>query len=685
MDKKLDIKWGIIGLVIFVVLLGYLNFLLKEDYISFPSSFPLLFKPLPSQSPVVPGLKTIAKFSSEQDFKEYLQKIGEEREISFDMGVKFGIGFGPRMTPMVEIMEQKMMEQEVGVKKDTAMPERVSETTVQVVGIDEPDIVKTDGREIYFSRNYQWGFREKCIGSRCISPFIEKSETTIIKAFPPTDLNIDNKIDKAGELLLNKNILVIFSGQEIFGYDVSDPKSPEKKWNLKLEDNNFVVTSRLYQNKIYLVSKSFINEQRPCPIFPLTIKGVSLEIKCQDIYHPIIPVPVDSAFIVMILDPTEGKIEKTVSFVGSSGDSVVYMSEKGIYITYSYHESIIKFFSGFLKENQDIFPKWLNEKIEKLEKYDLSQDTKLLELQFLFERYKNSLNNDERIRTGNEIDNRMSDYHKKHNRELEKTGIIKIGLEEFKIIAAGEAPGYPLNQFALDEYRENLRIATTIGERWVGIFMNGISGLQGSIQESVNDVYVLDSDLKILGSVKDMGKGEKIYSARFIEDKGYLVTFRQTDPFYVLDLLNPQNPQLKGELKIPGYSSYLHPITKDKILGIGKENWQVKISLFDVSNSANPLEVDKYILDEEWSEALSNHHAFLLDVKHQIFFLPGSKGGYIFSCKNDKLNLIKTIEQSWVKRAIYLDDYLYIISDDIITVFNELNWEKVKEIDLLYD
>ena len=86
-----------------------------------------------------------------------------------------------------------------------------------------------------------------------------------------------------------------------------------------------------------------------------------------------------------------------------------------------------------------------------------------------------------------------------------------------------------------------------------------------------------------------MGKDERIYSARFIGDKGYLVTFKQVDPFYVLDLSNPKKPEIKGELKIPGYSSYLHPISDDLILGIGKEGSVVKVSLFDVSDPTNPF------------------------------------------------------------------------------------------------
>jgi len=135
-------------------------------------------------------------------------------------------------------------------------------------------------------------------------------------------------------------------------------------------------------------------------------------------------------------------------------------------------------------------------------------------------------------------------------------------------------------------------------------------------------------------------------------------------------------------LKIPGYSSYLHPITKDKILGVGKEESNVKISLFDVFNPENPKEIDKYILKEYWSDILNTHHAFLLDSKHQIFFLPGGQGGYIFSYKDNKLELKRAVSDILAKRAVYINDYFYIIGENKIVVLNELTWDKVKELEL---
>ena len=647
-------------LILFLVFVFAFSFAIIKCALVPPITLPP-FKP----STTPERTEGIKKFASEEDFKTYLEES--------QLGYLAGMGIGAARMPLVGEELPVPTPLEMPLEAKGAIPERVSETTVQVLGIDEPDIVKTSGSEIYFSQSpyiYPIFWRE--FEERIIPP-PKTGETKIIGAFPPEDLKINSKINERGDLLLAKDILVIFTEDKILGYEISNPQSPKKKWEVKLENNNFLVGARLYQDKIYLVTKTQIDTDHPCPIKPLSIEGRPLEIKCVDIYHPVVSVPVDVTYTAMILIPDSGKIEKTVSFVGSSEQSVIYMSKGAIYITYSYFESVIKFFTNFLKEKgKDLVPSWLIEKLEKLESYEISDAAKYTEFTILLQRYYNSLSNDERLRIENEMENRMSDYFKEHKRDLEKTGIIKIGLDKFEISATGNIPGRPLNQFSLDEYNGNLRVATTVGEGFWGF---------GGQRESANDVYVLDGNLNVLGSVQDLGLTERIYSARFIEDKGFLVTFRQIDPFYVLDLSNPKKPELKGQLKIPGYSSYLHSITKDKILGIGKEESNVKISLFDVADPGNPKEIDKYILKEYWSDILNTHHAFLLDSKHQIFFLPGGQGGYIFSYKGGKLELKRAVSEISAKRAVYINDYLCIVGENKIVVLNELDWEKVNELE----
>jgi len=609
----------------------------------------------------------IKKFSSDQEFIAYL----EENNQSYGYGGAGGMALKATSstTPIARApSDLEASEQTV---------ERISETNVQVLGIDEPDIVKTNGKEIYFSQSsgyrYLMGGPFRISYPEIMPPYYQQT-TKIIKALPITDLSVLEKIDKAGDLILSGNNLAIFSGDKIYGYDISDPKSPKSKWTADL--NGYIAASRLYNGKIYLVTANSAGGDVPCPIKPMAINGKSVEIKCSDIYYPGPGVSADSVFTIMILNPIDGKVENKVSFVGSSGSSVAYMSDKNIFITYSYPGNLVNFVYNFLKEDcKDIVSAGLTEKLGKLIGYDISDMAKTTELQVLLDRYFNSLDRDEQLKVQNEITNRMNDYHKEHKRDLEKTGIMKIGLDDFNISAVGQVPGYLLNQFSLDEYQGNLRVATTVGGNFWGF------GIVGGGGETANDVYILDSNLNAVGSIKDLGAEEKIYSARFVGNRGYLVTFKQIDPFFVLDLSNPKNPKASGQLKIPGYSSYLHPISENIILGVGKEDSQVKLSLFDVSSPENPIEVSKYTLNEYWSDVLNTHHAFLLDKNHQIFFLPGSSGGYVFGYEENKLSLEKAISGINAQRAIYINNYLYIIGSDKIVVLDETNWQKAGSLD----
>jgi inhibitor of cysteine peptidase len=610
----------------------------------------------------------IKKFKSEEEFKEYLSKAGSDSQYAM---------YGSGMRNMAVMEDSIMMKAETLAVPSMDMDgasggqsaERVSDTNTQVLSIDEPDIVKTDGEDIYYAQNNY--YRYKSFGM----PHNQNAEIKVIKAFPPAELEEIAEIDKSGDLFLHENTLVVFSGKSIYGYDVSDSQNPEEKWELELGDNNHLIESRLYNGDIYLVTRNYINTYSPCPITPFRIGEEEIEIRCADIYYPTIPVETDSTFITLKIDAQSGEIKDKTSFIGSANSSVTYMSESAIYVTYFYNKDNLEFFSNFLSQKcSDLVPESLINSLKTLSSYNISNQAKMTEMQVLLEKFYTGLDNDERLRIENEFSNRMDGYHKEHIRELEKTGIVKINLDDFKVDANGEVPGYPLNQFALDEYEGNLRMATTVGERTGGFYFIGRG-------ESLNDVYVLDKKLKIKGSVLNLGETERVYSVRFVGEMAYVVTFRQTDPFYVLDLSNPSQPELKGELKIPGYSSYLHPVSKDTILGVGKEGSKVKLSLFDVSDPTDPQEVSKYMLDEYWSEAVNNHHAFLLDKKHGVFFIPGGKGAYIFSYDNNELTLTKALSKTGIKRALYLDDYLYIIGQSEISVLNENDWTEVNKLE----
>jgi len=610
---------------------------------------------------VLPADTEVVPFHSESEFRAYIESSRASSAGSYYGG--FGaLGISRSFTEALDGIAAPMAsdaEKSGGAGEGAS---RVSETNVQVAGIDEPDILKTDGRNIYFSPEGGYGYYRYWGYSNV--------GTRIIKAFPPADMAAVSNVTMGGNLLLHDGKLVVFGYDTLTGYDVSDPADPAESWRMEL--NGSVVAARLYGGKIYLVTSQYINEYRPCPIVPLTKDGSApVVISCTRIYHPPEPTDADVTYNVMVIDPADGSTENAVSFLGSSSYSTVYMSGNAIYITNQYQGDYFEILAGFLYERcADLLPAEVFQKIDRLKGYDISAQSKLTELQMILSKYQSSLDEDESLRVQTEMSNRMVNYTADHKRDFTRTGITKVGLD-MEVKASGSVPGVPLNQFSLDESGGNLRVAVTVGG-W-GWWSSG---------ETAADVYVLDASLDAIGSVLDLGKTERIYSVRFIGDKAYVVTFRQTDPFYVLDMSDPANPVVKGELKIPGFSSYLHPIDDSTILGVGREGSQVKLSLFDVSDPESPVEKDKYMLNEYWTDVTSTHHAFLMDAAHEVFFLPAGSSGYVLSYAGGSLELKKAVADISATRALYLDDYLYIAGDYKIVVLDEATWEKVKELEL---
>ncbi|MDQ3431261.1 MAG: beta-propeller domain-containing protein, partial [Actinomycetota bacterium] len=174
-------------------------------------------------------------------------------------------------------------------------------------------------------------------------------------------------------------------------------------------------------------------------------------------------------------------------------------------------------------------------------------------------------------------------------------------------VASGRVRGHLLNQFSMSEHSDRLRVATTDGAPWS----------DGGSQSFVTVLEARDGRLARVGHVGGLGRGERIYSVRFLGDLGYVVTFRETDPLYTIDFSDPTAPRVAGELKIRGYSSYLHPVGDDLLLGVGQDatvrgrTLGTQLSLFDVSDPAAPARVAQTKLPGGHSEAEYDHRAFL--------------------------------------------------------------------------
>ncbi len=560
--------------------------------------------------------------------------------------------------------------------------DRVSETTVQVAGIDEPDIVKTDGTNIYISKEGMYYGRPVpmmggAVEDRMMMPpqWEDTSKTIVVEAFPPEELAEIGEIKEKGEMLLVKDadMLIILAQPEIVAYDISRPASPVKKWSMALADNTSLISARLSGDTVYLVTQTWLDRSRPCPYIPIVRGGVNVSIACGDIWVPMQIEPVQHAFTVLSINPKTGTENRSVSFAADGSATTVAVFENNLYLA---TKSYTARYDVMIDITVDASSRYLSEgsrtKIRTIQGYDISLPGKLSEITRVIESDLAALSENERLAAETDMQNVMEKEFNKRMRELDRTRLARVALPSLTIAATGEVPGTLLNQFALDEYEGNLRVAVTVspnGGWWGG-------------GETANDVYVLGADLKEKGKVVDLGLTERIYAVRFMGEQAYVVTFRQIDPFYVLDLSTPTAPKMVGELKIPGYSAYLEPLGDNLILGVGRDGSNVKLSLFDVSNPARPIEKSNYQISNSWSEVEGNHHAFLKDARHSVFFLPASEGGYVLSYAGGDLTLKAAVAGWSVKRAVYLDDYLYIIGDEKITVLDETTWKEVKTLTL---
>jgi hypothetical protein len=190
-------------------------------------------------------------------------------------------------------------------------------------------------------------------------------------------------------------------------------------------------------------------------------------------------------------------------------------------------------------------------------------------------------------------------------------------------VGSGEVPGYLLNQWSLSEHEGTLRAATTSMPPWN-------SGARS--QSAVRTLQERGGKLVQVGAVGGLGEGERIYAVRYIGDTGFVVTFRQVDPLYTLDLADPAKPRVVGELKVPGYSAYLHPVGDGLLLGVGQDataegrRTGVQVSLFDVSDLARPRQLARYAVGAvSYSSVEYDHHAFLWWAPEKLALVPATR------------------------------------------------------------
>ncbi len=310
------------------------------------------------------------------------------------------------------------------------------------------------------------------------------------------------------------------------------------------------------------------------------------------------------------------------------------------------------------------------------------------------------------------LDNQWAE--EKEGIQCDKTRIIKFSYEKGQIDAVCETvvDGMMLDQFAMDEYKGYFRLITTVTPYKLEKVIDDVSGEEigyynWEYMPESNSVYVLDENLNIAGSIEGLAEEERVYSARFMGDTGYFVTFRQMDPLFSVDFSEPTQPKILGELKISGFSEYLHFYGEDLLLGIGYEADEntgrtegIKLSMFDVSDPSNVTETNKLVTEYEYSDAIYNHHSVLVSVsKNLIGFMAehfenevvreyaaysygkenGFKERFTVDCSPTEENGYRYYEG----RGTYINDNFYmLLNDGTIRAYDLNSGEMLEELEV---
>jgi inhibitor of cysteine peptidase len=464
--------------------------------------------------------------------------------------------------------------------------EGTSTTNVQVQGIDEADIIKTDGKSIFFVRD-----------GDIIITSADKTNSTIlsqikVENFYPQEMYVQNdllitigqKSEPLREVKETKSEIgipepIYYSQTTVLIYDIQNPGEPKQVREVSQE--GYYSTSRILDGYLYLIA----NEHPPYHILS-TNEDVEVRpfIKDSAVSEESMPVDFDHMYffpeskeeqflILTSIDLDNMEKEANIeTYLGASNQ--IYMSHNNLYVAVN---------------------KYTEEESKETEETESSDQTA-----------------DIMIWRPHDTDTEITQF-KVEDGSLQYNASVLVN-------------GTLINQFAMDERNNTFRVATTKGNTW------------DNEELSTNNLYTFDINLKPLGSVEGLAEGERIYSVRFMDQVAYMVTFKEMDPLFVIDLKDPTKPTVLGELKIPGFSNYLHPLDENHVIGFGQDTKLIeegsneprvqtdglKISVFDVSDPTNPKEKYSEVIGQggSYSELLYNHKVLFKHPTENLFGFP---------------------------------------------------------------
>ncbi len=569
-----------------------------------------------------------------------------------------------------------------------------STTNLQVAGVDEADIVKTNGKFIYAIGNNKL-FIVSAAGAD--SKLLSTTKLTSEWSRPVTDGTKRFSAYPRDMYLVGDTLIVIRDKStwtepdvsyyekpgyyrrpwhgwyntdrqtEVVFYDVTDPANPVEK-TAAAQDGSYL-SSRLTDGVLYLITnysiysidESDLPELDPGVYVPCTYDYTNVGLKDDGTFADgdepaccplepgciaIMPNVTSTQYLVVSgVDAATGDMLGTQSILG--GGSQVYMSRSNLYVTLT--------------------------------------------------NYRDEVSEMTREADGVEV---------KHHEEGTFTDILRIALNGGRpeLMATGSVPGDPINQFAMDEYDGTFRIVTQMWNySWdEHVYPDGYTGLYHNDNwknENTNAVFCLDMDMNVIGEIRDLSKDERVYSVRFDGAVGYVVTFRQTDPLFAIDFSDPANPAIRSALKIPGFSEYMHVFKEGLLFGLGYDADEetgrtngMKMSMFDVSDPYDVREIATLKLGTNYSEALYNHKAILVDADKNLIAFPADNGyvvyGYDAIAQRFFLKgSIRCSDGMWWSepRGLYANGFFYVVSVYDVVVLDLDHMTEVTKVELPND
>ncbi len=507
-----------------------------------------------------------------------------------------------------------------------------SGTNNQVAGVDEGDIIKTDGKYIYTLslKNCTFSIIKANKGKMNVLSTTTVEGADFYAGNGAEMYILGDKVAIVNTVYKSIDTKLKYSHTELSRVDIFDCSNKENPIREKtFEQDGAVHSSRLIDNKLYLISRcarlyAKPDEEKPQTYIPCTYEGDTSNLVEEDNLYLSADYTSYGFVVISSYDINEASKLDTLAVMGSCQN--MYMSTSSLYIC--------------------------------AVKSDATSNFTLLS------------------RFG-----------------------INDGKVELKSL--GSVLGATLNQFSLDEYSGNLRLVTTVNihneiKKEVDRYTASGSVVKDTVTyyetDTVNALYVLNSDLEIIGKIEGIAEGERIYSARFMGNTAYFVTFRQTDPLFSVDLSDPENPRLLGELKIPGFSEYLHPYGSNLLFGFGQDADEktgrtlgLKLSMFNISDPANVTEQTTLKLKDKYSVAEHNHKAFLISYDKNLIAFPGQNSFlvYSYSARDGFTKKAEVAFSGWDQnsRMVYIGNYLYIFTDfSTITSLNLTDFTQIDKV-----